>query len=64
MGQPRKLRWKVGDWGDYDHGLFSVSDDLLRRLRPDFYSWRSRFRQLLHNWRGTYSLRDIIKEHL
>lgn len=64
MARPKKLRWREGDWGDYAHGLFTVADPMLRRLRPDLYGLRSWLRQLLHDWRGTYSLRDIIKEHL
>jgi hypothetical protein len=64
MGRPKKLRWKEGDWGNYVHGLFTVSDPMLRRLRPDLFGFSTWFPQLLHNLRGTYSVRDIIKEHL
>lgn len=64
MSRPKKLRWNEGEWGDYDHGLFGVSDAKLRRLRPDLYGLRYWFHQALHNLRGTYSVRDIIKEHL
>jgi hypothetical protein len=64
MGRPKKLRWKEGEWGDYVHGLFSISDPMLQRLRPDLYGWRHWLRQVIHNLRSTYSLRDIITEHL
>jgi hypothetical protein len=58
------IRWKVGEWGDYAHGLFTVSHRMLRRQRPDLYGWKIWVRQLIHDLRGTYSARDIITEQL
>jgi hypothetical protein len=63
-GEPRKLRWKVGEWGDYAHGLFNISHRMLRRHRPDLYGWKMGLRQLVHDIRGTYSSRDLIAEQM
>ena len=63
MARPKKLRWKEGDWGEYDHGLFEVSDAMLRRVRPDLYHWLSRFHQTMYDLSGMYTRRDLIKEH-
>jgi len=64
VGRPKKLRWKEGDWGVTNPGLFSVSDQLLRRLRPDLFGWRAALAQKIHDLRNTLSERDLIKEQL
>lgn len=62
--EPRKLRWKVGQWGDYTHGLFTISYPMLRRRRPDLYGWTAGFVQFAHDCLGTSSPRDLIAEQL
>ena len=64
MARPKKMRFKEGDFGVTNPGLFGVSDDMLRRLRPDLYGSFYSVVQTGFNLLGMYSLRDRIREHL
>jgi hypothetical protein len=63
-GRPKKLRWKEGDWGVANPGLFSVSEEMLRRQRPDLYGLSGAVRQKLLDLLNRLSARDRIKEQM
>jgi hypothetical protein len=64
MTPPKKLRWQPGEWSVDNPGLFRVSDEMLRRLRPDCYGLGAWLFQKFTDVTRTLSFRDLIKEHL
>ena len=62
--RPRKLRWKEGDYGVTNPGLFAVSLPMLRRQRPFFGTWLYRGYQLFADAIRMHTSVDIIREHL
>jgi len=64
MTIPPKLRWNVGDWGDYEHGLFTASEPRLRAMLPDLYGISGALSHWFHALTRRFSRRDIVREHL
>ena len=62
--RPRKLRWKEGDYGVTNPGLFAVSLSMLRRQRPDLGTWLYKAHQFANDWTGIQTDLDLIREHL
>lgn len=64
MAKPPKLRWNVGDWGDYEHGLMIGSETRLRAMCPHLFGISGTLSHWFHQITGRFSPRDIVREHL
>ena len=64
MTNPPRLRWNVGDWGDYEHGLFVASEPRLRAVCPHLYGITGTLSHWFHRLTGKFSPLDLAREHL